>query len=199
MADILHDLIDALRCLPGVGPKSAQRMAFYLLQQRRQRGLHLADCLQRAMNEIQHCNRCNNYTTEAICKLCQNPNRNSKVLCIVENPADVLAIEQSGVYQGGYYVLMGMISPLDGIGPAEIGLPRLKELVFNANIQEVILALSPSVEGQTTTHFIHELLQPFQIRMSQLARGIPTGGDLELLDSHTISNALLNRSEYSAN
>ncbi|WP_069683637.1 recombination mediator RecR, partial [Legionella parisiensis] len=143
------------RCLPGVGPKSAQRMVFHLLQHQRQRGLHLASCLEQAMNNIHHCERCANYTEQKVCSLCQNPNRDSSLLCVVESPADVSAIEQSNAFQGKYFVLMGKISPLDGLGPEDIGLPRLKSLIIQEEIKEVILALSPSVEGQTTIHFIH--------------------------------------------
>lgn len=193
--DALNQLITALRCLPGIGPRSAQRMAYHLLQRQRQRGLHLASCLQHAMEAIGHCQRCNNYTEHELCMLCQDSQRDFSVLCIVESPADVFAIEQSNAYQGSYFVLMGKISPIDGIGPDEIGLPRLQNLVVSEQIKEVILALSPSIEGQTTTHFIRELLQPHAIKISQLAHGIPSGGELEFLDGITISSALRNRAE----
>jgi recombination protein RecR len=191
--DTLNSLIEALRCLPGVGPKSAQRMVFHLLHQQRQRGLHLASCLEAAMNTIRHCQKCNNYTEHTICVLCQNTNRNSQLLCVVESAADVTAIEQSLAFQGYYFVLMGKISPLDGLGPEDIGLPRLKELVISQGVQEVILALSPSVEGQTTAHFIRQLFSEQSIHISQLAHGIPSGGELEFLDGKTISSALRNR------
>lgn len=191
--DIINRLVDALRCLPGVGPKSAQRMVYHLLQHQRQRGLHLSECLELAMTKISHCQRCNNYTEHELCLLCQNTNRNAKILCVVENPPDVTAIEQSNSFQGTYYVLMGKISPLDGLGPDEIGLPRLKELIIKEQIQEVILALSPSIEGQTTVHFIHQLLRDTSTQISQLAHGIPSGGELEFLDGSTIGNALRNR------
>ncbi len=191
--DALNRLIDALRCLPGVGPKSAQRMVFHLLNNQRQRGVHLAECLEYAMTHIKHCQQCNNYTENELCHLCQDPKRNSKVLCVVETPADVFAIEHSHAFQGYYYILMGKISPLDGLGPEDIGLPKLKDLVQNKKIEEVILALSPTVEGQTTAHFIYQLLHDENIHMSQLAHGIPSGGELEFLDSKTISNALRNR------
>jgi len=191
--DTLARLIDALRCLPGIGPKSAQRMAFHLLQHQRPRGLHLAACLDDAMRNIHHCERCNNHTTESLCRLCLNQQRDPGLLCVVENPADVTAIEQSNVYRGRYYILMGKISPLDGIGPDDINLPKLHALIVRENIQEIILALSPTIEGQTTIHFIQELLRPLNLRITQLAHGIPTGGELEFLDSHTIGNALRNR------
>ena len=191
--DTLNRLIEALRCLPGVGPKSAQRMVFHLLHKQRQRGLNLATCLEQAMNTIGHCQQCNNYTEFPVCLLCQDTKRNSQLLCIVESPADVSAIEQSHAFQGYYFVLMGKISPLDGLGPEDIALPKLKELVKTKGVQEVILALSPSVEGQTTSHFIHQLLRDQSIHISQLAHGIPSGGELEFLDCNTISNALRNR------
>ena len=196
--DALSRLVDALRCLPGIGPKSAQRMAFHLLQYQRQRGLHLAACLEDAMKNIHQCQRCNNHTTDKLCALCQNKNRDQTTLCVVENPADVAAIEQSNAYQGCYYVLMGKISPLDGIGPDDIGLPNLQELIIRENIQEIILALSPTIEGQTTIHFIQELLRPLTLHISQLAHGIPSGGELEFLDSNTIGSALRNRAVFNA-
>ncbi|WP_133128725.1 recombination mediator RecR [Legionella nagasakiensis] len=193
--DALSRLVDALRCLPGVGPKSAQRMVFHLLQRQRQRGLHLAACLEDAMHNIRNCERCNNYTTNDFCSLCQNEERDQTILCVVESPADVAAIEQSRAFHGGYYVLMNKISPLDGIGPEDIGLSKLQHLIERENIKEVILALSPTIEGQTTVHFIHELLSTYSIRVSQLAHGIPSGGELEFLDGNTIGSALRNRAK----
>lgn len=192
MDNTLLRLVNALRCLPGVGPKSAQRMVYHLLNNHRDRGIHLARCLQEAMVSIQHCILCNNHTTESVCRLCQST-RDSNLLCVVECPADVQAIEQCGAFSGYYYVLMGKISPMDGIGPEQIGLTKLQQRITTDNIQEIILALSPSVEGQTTSYFIHELLRDKPIRISQLAHGIPSGGELEFLDGNTISNALRNR------
>lgn len=194
----LNRLVEALRCLPGVGPKSAQRMVFHLLQHQRQRGLHLADCLEQAMTLINHCERCNNYTEQNLCALCLNPQRDPSLLCIVESPADVSAIEQSNAFQGRYFVLMGRISPLDGMGPDDIGLPKLKALIIQEGIKEVILALSPGVEGQTTVHFINQLLSHESVQVSQLAHGIPAGGELEFLDGHTIGSALRNRASIDA-
>lgn len=191
--DALSRLVEALRCLPGVGPKSAQRMVFHLLQNARQRGLHLASCLEDAMKNVKHCEICNNHTTLTICRLCQDPNRQSTILCIVETPQDVSAIEQSHAFKGRYYVLMKKISPIDGVGPEDIGLDRIKKLVGENNIEEVILALSPTIEGQTTMHFISEALISLNVQITQLAHGIPAGGELEFLDSFTISNALRNR------
>ncbi len=191
--DALSRLVDALRCLPGIGPKSAQRMAFHLLQHQRQRGLHLASCLSDAMNNIGQCQRCNNYAAHDLCSICKNTTRDLTALCVVESPGDVAAIEHSSAYQGCYYVLMGKISPLDGIGPENIGLPQLQKLIVDEGIKEVILALSPTIEGQTTVHFIQELLRPYPVRISQLAHGIPSGGELEFLDGNTIGSALRNR------
>ena len=150
------------------------------------------------MLTIQHCKRCNNYTEQELCKLCQNSTRDLTTLCVVENPIDVTAIEQTNSFNGSYFVLMGKISPLDGLGPDDIKLPRLKELIIQESIQEVILALSPTIEGQTTVYFIHELLRNYPVRISQLAHGIPSGGELEFLDGHTISNALRNRAVVNA-
>lgn len=191
--DVLAQLVDALRCLPGVGPRSARRIVYHLLQRQRQRGLHLAACLEAAMLQLRHCQRCNNYTETDVCTMCADKSRDNKTLCIVENPADVAAIEQSSVYKGQYFVLMGKISPLDGLGPEEIHLPRLQNLVNNENVNEIIIALSPTVEGQTTTHFIRQLFTGKQLKISQLAHGIPSGGELEFLDVHTIGSALRNR------
>lgn len=193
--DALSKLIDALRCLPGVGPKSAQRMTYHLLQHQRNRGINLAICLKNAMEIIGQCQQCNTYTEHPICAICQDKRRETGLLCIVENPTDVLAIEQSHTYHGQYFVLMGKISPLDGLGPDEIGLPKLYQRVLADNISEIILALSPSVEGQTTVHFIYELFAKHAISITQLAQGIPSGGELEYLDANTISSALKNRAK----
>lgn len=189
----LSRLVNALRCLPGIGPKSAQRMVYHLLNNQRDRGIHLASCLQDAMVSIHHCKRCNNHTTHDICSLCADTTRDATILCVVESPADIYAIEQSQAFQGCYYVLMGKISPMDGIGPEHIGLPKLQQLISNELVQEVILALSPSIEGQATSYFIHELLRDKPVRVSQLAHGIPSGGELEFLDGNTIGSALRNR------
>ncbi|MFC3908694.1 recombination mediator RecR [Legionella dresdenensis] len=197
--DALQRLVEALRCLPGVGPKSAQRMVYNLLQQhQRQRGLNLAHCLEQAMHNITNCQRCNNYTEASLCTLCQNSSRNKGLLCVVERPSDISAIEQSNAFNGTYFVLMGKISPLDGLGPEDIGLPRLERLVVSENITEVILALTPTVEGQTTIHFIYEMLRTYPVRLSQLAHGIPLGGELEFLDGMTIGSALRNRASVNA-
>jgi len=190
---MLTRLAEALRCLPGIGPKSAQRMIYHLLKHQRQRGLHLAACLEEALSQIQHCQRCRNYTEHELCIYCRNSQRDTATLCVVESPADILAIEQSHSYQGTYFVLMGKISPLDGLGPEDIGLSQLKELIIKEQTKEVILALSPSIEGHTTIHFIQQLLQEMPVHITKLAYGIPSGSELEFLDGNTIGNALRNR------
>ncbi len=193
--DILSELIRSLRGLPGIGPKSAQRVAYYLLQhpKKRQKGLQLASALENAMQHIQHCIRCNNYTEHSLCHLCQDTRRDEQILCIVETPADIQAIEQSQAYRGQYYVLMGKISPLDGIGPEDIAIDGLLNRLEKSTISEVILALSPTVEGHTTSHFIRSRLDANRVKLTQLAQGIPTGGELEFLDANTIIHALRNR------
>ena len=191
--DAFSRLVDALRCLPGVGPKSAQRMVFHLLQHQRQRGIHLAAALESAMVNIGHCDQCNNYTEHQTCSLCKNPNRDKKIICVVETPADVTAIEQSNAYKGLYYVLMGKLSPLDGIGPDDIAISGLENHIKQGQTNEVIFALSPSIEGQTTIHFIQSRLKAYPVIISQLAHGIPIGGELEFLDGNTIGSALRNR------
>lgn len=191
--DTLSRLVDALRCLPGVGPKSAQRMVYHLLKHQRQRGLNLAACLEQAMRNIRSCNQCNNYSDLEICSYCSDSLRDTKTLCVVESPGDIAAIEQNNVYKGGYFVLMGKISPLDGLGPEEIHLPKLKARVTAEGVEEIIIALSPSVEGHTTIHFIQQMLKELPVRITQLAHGIPSGGELEYLDGHTIVSALRNR------
>ena len=194
MVDVLSNLIHALRCLPGIGPKSAQRMAYFLLQQKeRHRGTNLARCLEKAMLAIQHCSQCNNYTEHDVCALCQDTSRDPRTLCVVETPVDIIAIEQTKTYRGYYYVLMGKISPLDGIGPNDIALAGLQQRVLNHPITEMIIAINPTLEGQTTIHFIQTAVQAKIIKISQLAHGIPIGGELEFLDANTIERALRNR------
>lgn len=190
---LVEQLAEAFRCLPGVGPKSAQRMVFHLLKNQRSRGLHLAACLEKAMKEVQACQKCRYYTEQAICPVCADEKRDKATVCVVESPADVMAIEQSNVFNGTYFVLNGKISPLDGMGPEEIGLPDLYKRVQSGEIEEVILALSPSIEGQTTVYHIQQLLNPLGINLSQLAQGIPSGGELEFLDGYTIRRALEHR------
>lgn len=193
--DALSNLIEALRGLPGVGPKSAQRMAYQLLQQRA-RGLKLANCLQEAMTGVVNCAHCNNYSASKICNLCMRSDRDLSLLCIVEGPADVTAIEQTGAYKGAYYVLMGKISPIDGIGPEKLALAGMQTRVAENHTREIIFALSPTLEGRTTAHFIENYLRPYNLHITQLAHGIPSGGSLEFLDGNTIGSALKHRVAY---
>lgn len=189
----LRKLVDALRKLPGVGPKSAQRMAYQLLKEPRQHANELALALQIAIDRIQSCLLCNDYSEENHCDICKHPERQQHTLCVVERPSDVHALEQSQLYQGRYFVLHGKISPLDGIGPDELPLQKLKQRVQNEQIREIILAFSHSPEAQVTAYFIQELLKDYEISITQLAYGIPSGGDLELLDAVTLGFALKHR------
>jgi recombination protein RecR len=190
----LSQLIDALRCLPGIGPKSAQRIAFHLLERDRNGGSQLGRSLTNAMDKIGHCQSCRTFCEEAICDLCQNVKRiDSGLLCVVESPSDILAIEQTGQYVGRYFVLMGHLSPLDGIGPNEIGLDQLDNLLITSDVKEVILATNPTIEGETTAHFIAELCQKNQVEASRIAHGVPVGGELDLVDGMTLSHAFNGR------
>jgi recombination protein RecR len=189
----LQELMEALRCLPGVGPKSAQRMTLHLLERDREGASNLATALQAAMDRVDHCSRCRNFTELDICEICADPRRDSSTICVVETPADVLAVEQSGSYRGIYFVLMGHLSPIDGIGPAEIGLDRFQQRVVEEGISEVILATNPTVEGEATAYYLIDMLQPRGIRVSRIAHGVPLGGELEYVDGSTLAHALSGR------
>jgi len=186
---LLDELMEALRCLPGVGTKSAQRMAFYLLERDRQGAERLSLKIAESLDRIGHCQRCRNFTESEICHICANPGRDSQVLCIVESPADMLAVEQAASYRGLYFVLMGRLSPLDGIGPGDIGLDVLEQRFRDGDIREVILATNPTVEGEATAHFISGLAQKHQKSVTRIAHGVPLGGELEYVDSGTLSRA----------
>lgn len=190
--DWFDQLVQCLRYLPGVGPRSAERLAYHLLKTR-ERSQHLAHVLTQTLTHVQQCERCNHYTQTRICARCDDKQRDSHLLCVVEQPHDLLAIEQSEGYFGGFYVLMGRVSPLDGIGPEELNLSRLIQRIKDEAITEVILALSPTVEGQTTINCIQALLSNHPVRLTQLAQGIPLGGELASLDGFTIANAIRNR------
>lgn len=189
----LADLVDALRCLPGVGPKSAQRMSLHLLERDRDGAISLARALQTAVERIDHCTRCRNFTELEICEICADPKRDATTVCVVETPADVLAIEQSGSYRGMYFVLMGHLSPIDGIGPAELGLERFHRRAVDEGIAEVILATNPTVEGEATAYYLTQMLQPDGISVSRIAHGVPLGGELEYVDGSTLAHALSGR------
>jgi recombination protein RecR len=189
----LEDLIAALRCLPGVGPKSAQRMAFHLLQRDKPGAHRLAGALSLALERIRHCERCNSYAEESVCTLCRSPRRDQSLLCVVETPADLLMMEQAQCYEGLYFVLMGVLSPLDGIGPREIHLDRLVRRATDGVVQETILATNFTVEGEATAHYVGELLRAKGIKATRIARGLPVGGELEHVDSGTLAQAVMER------
>ena len=191
---MLEHLMEALRCLPGVGPKSAQRMAFQLLERERKRGLQLGQTLQKALTEIGHCQHCRTFTENTLCDICSNPKRaENGQLCIVETPADVAAIEQTHLYSGRYFVLMGHLSPLDGIGPKELGLDQLEKLLQSGDWQEVIMATNPTIEGDATAFYIASMAKQHQIKVTRIAHGVPVGGELELVDGTTLSHSLSGR------
>lgn len=197
MADprAVEALKEALRRLPGVGPKSAQRMAFHLLERDRDGARMIGDAIRRALAQINHCARCNNFSESEKCSICASPKRDASRLCIVETPADLEAIEQAGVYRGMYFVLMGHLSPLDDIGPAELGIDKLQALVKNEPVAEVILATNLTIEGQATSDFLIDLLQPLGLKVTRLARGMPMGGELEYMDAGTLNQAFSERRE----
>jgi recombination protein RecR len=193
----LEDLIGALRCLPGVGPKSAQRMAYHLLQRDRAGALHLAHALSHAVESVKHCSKCNNFSEQDICPLCRSALREENLLCVVEMPADLLMMEQAQCYRGMYFVLMGRLSPLDGVGARELPLERLVGRARELDC-EVILATNFTVEGEATAHYLATLLRSHGIRVSRIARGLPVGGELEHVDSGTLAQAVLERREMAA-
>lgn len=190
---LIDQLVQGLRCLPGVGPKSAQRMAFHLLERNREAGLQLAEALQAALTQVGHCRQCHTLSELDVCGICADTRRDQHMLCIVESPADVLALEQAGSYRGVYFVLMGHLSPIDGIGPEEIGINHLLERVRENQISEVILATNPTVEGEATAYYITEQVKALGVLVSRIAHGVPLGGELEYVDSGTLAHALSGR------
>jgi len=189
----LERLVEALRVLPGVGPRSAQRMAYHLLQHDRAGAGALAEALGAALQTVRRCEKCNNFSEEPVCALCRSPRRDAALLCVVETPADLAMVEQTLSYSGMYFVLMGRLSPLDGVGPRDIGLDRLQARAADGVVQEVILATNFTNEGEATAHYIAEMLRQHGIKASRIARGVPLGGELEYVDAGTISQALLDR------
>ncbi len=189
----IEELIEALRCLPGVGPKSAQRMTLHLLERDRGGAQSLAAALSEAVNKVEHCQRCRNLTELDVCEICIDPRRDASTICVVETPADVLAVEMSGSFKGVYYVLMGHLSPIDGIGPEEIGLNLFHQRVIDEEIAEVILATNPTVEGEATAYYLIDLLQDDGIKVSRIAHGVPLGGELEYVDGSTLAHAFSGR------
>ena len=189
----LLKLIDALRALPGVGPKTAQRMAFHLLQEGRPGAHALAQALGTALASVQRCRRCRMLTDDELCSICAAPQRDRTLLCVVESPADVVAVELSGSYRGYYFVLMGHLSPLDGVGPDELGARELEALLAEGDVQELILATNPTVEGEATAHYLRELALARGIQATRIAHGVPVGGELEYVDGGTLAHALVGR------
>ncbi|MBK8740092.1 MAG: recombination protein RecR [Betaproteobacteria bacterium] len=189
----LEELVQALRCLPGVGPKAAQRMTLHLLQHDPAGGTRLAEALKKALSNIRHCEQCNTFTESALCALCASGKRDPALLCVVETPADLLMIEQTQAYSGLYFVLMGRLSPLDGVGPKDIHVERLLRRAGDGVVREVVLATNFTVEGEATAHHLGELLRARGLAVSRLARGVPVGGELEYVDSGTLAQALRDR------
>ena len=195
MSSLLEQLIEALRVLPGVGQKSAQRMAYHLLERERGGGERLAEIMKEAMAKIGHCARCRDFSETDVCPTCANSSRDHAELCVVENPADRLAIEQATGYRGLYFVLQGRLSPLDGIGPAELGLDQLVARLGEGDVRELIIATNPTVEGEATAHYLAQLARQANVRPSRLAHGVPLGGELEYVDRGTLSHAFGSRSD----
>lgn len=189
----LEHLIDSLRCLPGIGPKSAQRMAYYLLQRDRKGAANLAVALDNSLQVVDHCKLCNTFSEQPICPLCESEQRDKNLLCVVEMPTDLMMLENTRAYTGMYFVLMGRLSPLDGVGPKEIHLDKLIKRVQDGIVQEVILATNYTVEGDATAHYISELLKARGIKTSRIARGMPMGGEIEYVDSGTLAQAMMER------
>ena len=190
---LIGQLIESLRCLPGVGPKSAQRMAFQLLEHNREGGRQLATALTQAMERVGNCSACRTLSEDPVCSLCASERRDRSQLCIVETPADVQALEQATGYQGLYFVLMGHLSPLDGIGPEALGLDMLEARLASGEVKELILATNHTVEGEATAHFISEMARAHAVRATRIAHGVPMGGELEYIDGGTLSHAFSGR------
>ncbi len=192
----LKNLVDSLKILPGIGQKTALRMALYLLERNPAGAQKLSVAIESAISDIQKCSQCRNLTDEEICLICSDPTRDESLLCIVENPADVFALSQSVEYKGLYFVLMGNVSPLDGIGPEDVGLDLLEERLSKGIIKELILATNPTVEGEATAFYIDEIAKPYNVQVTRIAHGVPMGGELEYLDSNTLSHAFRARQRF---
>ena len=195
---LIDALVGALRCLPGVGPKSAQRMAFHLLERDRERGRALAEVMAEAMNKVGHCERCRTLSETPICGICADQRRNSSTLCVVENPTDMTAVVATTAFDGYFFVLMGHLSPLDGVGPEELGLGKLAARLEEGQVEELILATSATVEGQATAHYISEMVDTDVVRVTRIAQGVPLGGELEYVDGNTLAHAIAGRRDYGA-
>ncbi len=192
---LLDQLIEAFRCLPGIGQKSAQRMAYHLLERNREGGLKLAGALAEAVERVGHCEQCRDFSEDKLCSTCASPSRERAQLCAVESPADRLVIEQATGYRGLYFVLQGRLSPLDGIGPRELGLDRLATRLAQGEVKELIIATNPTVEGEATAHYLAQLARQFEVKPSRLAHGVPLGGELEYVDRGTLAHAFGSRTD----
>ena len=192
----LDSLIEALRCLPGVGPKSAQRIAYHLIQRERKGAQRLGESLLHALVAVKHCQRCNTFTESDLCDRCSSPRRDPQLLCVVETPVDMNMMEQTLSYNGLYFVLMGRISPLDGVGPRELGLDRLMSRALDGEVREVILATNFTNEGEATAHYLTAMLRPKGVSVTRIARGVPVGGELEYVDSGTLAQAMRERRSF---
>lgn len=193
LSSAIEALKEALKALPGVGPKNAQRMAFHLLERDREGAKKIADALNNALEKITSCERCNTFCESRLCDICASEKRDKSLLCVVETPADLQAIEQVGAYQGLYFVLMGKLSPLEGIGPDQLGFKRLNQIVAENEIQEVIIATNITAEGETTADYTQQMLMPYDVQITRLARGVPVGGELEYMDQRTLAAAFKDR------
>ena len=191
---ILQDLVNAFKGLPGIGVKSAQRIVFNLIQQNQEKALFLSDAIKNALDNINECSNCRMYTDSEVCEICSDQKRDSALLCVIESPADMIAIENSMSFNGRYFVLMGKLSPLDGIGPDQLKLDKLESIIKNGNVKEIILANSPTIEGEATASYILSLIEDTEIEATRIAYGVPMGGELEYVDSSTLTQALNNRS-----
>lgn len=195
-SSLLNELVIAFKCLPSVGARTAQRMAFHLLEHDREKGLQLAAAMKNAIENIGHCKSCRTLTEHEICRICSDNSRQLETLCVVENPSDVLAVEQATAYRGYYFVLMGKLSPLDGIGPEDIGLDVLESRLEKEAIEELILATNPTVEGEVTAHYISQIAEKYNVKTTRIAHGVPVGGELDYVDSGTLSHAFDGRRNY---
>tara|TARA_Y100000992_G_scaffold12854_1_gene7689 strand:+ start:159 stop:761 length:603 start_codon:yes stop_codon:yes gene_type:complete len=194
-SSLLNQLIQAFKILPGIGEKSAQRMAFHLLEKNREGGRNLAKLINESVENIRNCSECRNLTEDVVCHICLDEKRNKKLICVVESPTDVLAIENSGSFNGKYFVLMGRLSPIDGVTPQDLGIPKLIERIKSSDIDEIIIATSPTIEGDATSFYIKDQLNDNNILISRIAYGVPMGGELEYVDNTTLGRAIQGRRE----
>ncbi len=192
---LLSQLIQAFKVLPGIGEKSAQRMAFYFLEKNREGGMNLAKLISTSVEKIRNCSNCRNLTEDTVCEICGDERRDKKIICVVESPSDVIAIEKSGSFKGKYFVLMGRLSPIDGVTPQDLGIPKLVENINSSEVQEVIIATSPTIEGDATSFYIKDQLTENNILISRIAYGVPMGGELEYVDNTTLGRAIQGRRE----